>query len=140
EIEICIICDGSPTEMVSFFQSMSEDDPRIRVFSYPKSKRTGEPYRDEVIKQMTGNAVCYCCHDDLWLPNHIETIEETLKEFDFTHTLHAAINTPENIKEPQDLFACIYWIDLKDQKIIEKMQNKENFFGLTYGAHTKESY
>lgn len=140
DIEICIICDGSPTEMVSFFENMAVDDPRIRVFHYPKSPRTGEPYRDEVIKQMTGHIVCYCSHDDLWLPNHIETVEDTLKEYDFTHTLHPVINIPENIEASQNMFAHIYWIDLQDPKTVERIQNKQNFFGLTFGAHTKDSY
>lgn len=140
EIEICVICDGSPAEMVSFFEDMAREDPRIHVFQYPKSPRTGEPYRDEVIKRMKGKIICYCCHDDLWLPNHIETMEETLKKYDFTHTIHAAVNMPENIKEPLDLFLLLYWVDLKDDMTFQNIFNGINSFGLTYGAHTKESY
>ena len=50
DIEICIICDGSPENMVSFFKAMSKEDSRLKVYEYPKSPRTGEPYRDIVIK------------------------------------------------------------------------------------------
>ena len=101
EIEICIICDGSPPEMVSFFEDMAKEDSRICVFAYSKSPRTGEPYRDEVIRKMTGKIVCYCCHDDLWFPDHIETMEKALQKFDFTHTYHAIVNNPKMIKRSQ---------------------------------------
>ncbi|MHB1314842.1 MAG: glycosyltransferase family A protein [Christensenellales bacterium] len=140
DIEICIICDGSPAEMVSFFEELAKDDPRIRVFPYPKSPRTGEPYRDEVIRQTTGEIICYCCHDDLWFPGHIETVEAALKECDFTHTIHAAVNTPEEIKGPRSLFYFVYCIDLHDKKAFRQMINRRNYFGLTYAAHTRESY
>ena len=43
DIEICIICDGSPEEMISFFKGMEKEDPRVQVFVFPKSPRTGEP-------------------------------------------------------------------------------------------------
>ena len=36
DIEICIICDGSPENMVSFFNNMRKEDPRIKVFVFPK--------------------------------------------------------------------------------------------------------
>jgi glycosyltransferase involved in cell wall biosynthesis len=45
-IEICIICDGSPENMVSFFRNIEKEDSRVKVFVFPKSPRTGEPYRD----------------------------------------------------------------------------------------------
>ncbi|MHB8085182.1 MAG: glycosyltransferase family A protein [Dehalococcoidia bacterium] len=138
-IEICIICDGSPEGMVSLFRSMEQDDPRIRVFSFPKSPRTGEPYRDIVIRQTCGRIICYCGHDDLWLPDHIEVVEKTLKKCCFTHTIHAYINVPEAVKDKTSLFGGIYGISLNPE-IIQKMQQGENFFGLTFGSHTRKSY
>ena len=139
DIEICIICDGSPENMVSLFRSMEQEDPRIKVFAYPKSPRTGEPYRDIAIKQTTGQIICYCSHDDLWLPNHIQVMEEALKKCCFTHSLHAFVNLSEAIKDENTLLGGIYWINLNPE-IIERMQSGENFFGLTYGAHTRKSY
>ena len=140
DIEICIICDGSPAHMVTFFEKMADEDPRITVFRYPKSPRTGEPYRDEVIRKTTGSIICYCAHDDLWLPDHIETIERALGKYDFVHTLHAAVNISENIIRPYDIYSVIYLMNIKRRKIRKKMQCKQNFFGLTYGAHTRKAY
>lgn len=140
DIEICIICDGSPESMIDFFEGLAKEDPRITIFNFPKSARTGEPYRDIVIKQMTGEIICYCSHDDLWLPNHIEAMEATLKEYGFAHTIHAAINTSDKIIDKNTLFLAIHWVDLKKPVFLEKFINEQNFFGLTYGAHTKKMY
>jgi len=139
DIEICIICDGSPDNMVSFFRNMEQEDPRIKVFAYPKSPRTGEPYRDIVIKQTTGQIICYCSHDDLWLPNHVQVMEEALRKCCFTHSLHAPVNLPEAIKGGSTLLSGIFRINI-NRKIIKRMQRGDNFFGLTYGAHTRKSY
>ena len=140
DIEICIICDGSPEHMISFFKNMEGEDPRLKVFVFPKSPRAGEPYRDIVIKQTTGRIICYCSHDDLWLPYHIQEIEQSLNICCFTHSLHAFVNSPEYIKNENSLFGSIYWINLENQKIVRKMQSGGNYFGLTFGAHTRESY
>jgi len=139
DIEICIICDGSPENMVSFFKNMGKEDPRIKVFVFPKSPRTGEPYRDIVIRQTTGNIICYCSHDDLWLPDHVQTMEKALKKCHFTHSLHAFVNLPETIKVKNTFLGGIYWINLNPE-IIKKMLEGENFFGLTFGSHTRKSY
>ncbi len=140
DIEICIICDGSPEDMISFFKDVAKEDARLKVFVFPKSPRTGEPYRDIIIKQTTGNIICYCGHDDLWLPYHIQEMEKSLKRCWFTHSFHTFINLPETIKNENDLSAGIHWINLKDREIIKRMHSGENFFGLTFGAHTRKSY
>ena len=85
DIEICIICDGSPEEMVLFFQDLTKEDRRIKVFVHPKSPRTGEPHRDAVIRRTSGKIICYLGHDDLWFPDHIREMEESLGRCQFHH-------------------------------------------------------
>lgn len=143
DIEICIICDGSPEHMVTFFEEIAKEDSRIKVFLFPKSPRTGEPYRDIVIKQTTGKIICYCGHDDLWLPNHIEEMEKSLTKNDFTHSLQAFMKMPKDIKYKNDLFNGISYFNLKKSKDKQRALNwkkGESLFGLTYGAHTRKSY
>jgi glycosyltransferase involved in cell wall biosynthesis len=139
-IEICIICDGSPENMVSFFRNIEKEDSRVKVFVFPKSPRTGEPYRDIIIRQSTGKIICYCSHDDLWLPNHIQEVEKTLRRYKFTHSIHACVDVPQNLDNENNLFKAINWIDLREKKIVKEMFNGQNYFGLTFGAHTRESY
>lgn len=142
DIEICIICDGSPENMVDFFNALAKEDSRIRVFSFPKGPRTGEAHRDVVIRQEThGRIICYCAHDDLWLPDHIEEMEKSLSSCCFAHTIHANINTSERINEGGDLFCNIGYIDLVNSYFVGKMlAGSISCFGLTNGAHTRESY
>jgi len=140
EIEICIICDGSPEPMVSFFKTMAKEDSRVKVYTYPKSPRTGEPYRDIVIKETTGKIICYCGHDDLWLPFHIEAVEKTLRKHPFTHTNHAFVNIPEQIEDDRTLLGGVHWMDIRHPTIIKNMLAGTNYFGLTYGAHRRDSY
>ncbi len=140
DIEICIICDGSPEKMVSFFKGMGKEDSRLKIYEYPKSPRTGEPYRDIVIKETTGKIICYCSHDDLWFPYHIETVEKTLQRCGFTHSIHAYVNVPEKIKDGHILLGNVRWTDLKDPRAIQKMHGGRSYFGLTYGAHRRTIY
>lgn len=139
DIEICIICDGSPESMISFFKNIEKEDPRIEVYVFPKSPGLGEPYRDIVIKQTTGRIICYCGHDDLWLPNHVQVMEEALRKCYFTHSLHAPVNLPEAIKGGSTLLSGIFRIKI-NRKIIKRMQGGKNFFGLAFAAHTRKSY
>lgn len=130
DIEICIVCDGSPTPMVSFFENMGEEDPRIKVCVFPKSPRTGEPYRDIVIGQTTGTIICYCSHDDLWLPYHVQIMEESLKKSCFTHTFHALVTPSTKNEDRTDWLQYVAWINL----------HTEILFGLTFAAHTRDCY
>jgi glycosyltransferase involved in cell wall biosynthesis len=140
DIEIRIICDGSPEHMVSFFKKMEDKDPRIKVFVYPKSPRTGEPYRDIVIKESTGRIIAYCSHDDLWLPFHLAKLEKALKRYGFAHTIHASVNTPEAIRNSGNMFLHNFWVNLWDPAVLEEMLTGMNFFGLTFAAHTRDCY
>jgi glycosyltransferase involved in cell wall biosynthesis len=139
DIEICIICDGSPESMVSFFEHMGKEDPRMKVFVFPKSPRTGEPYRDKVIEQTSGKIICYCSHDDLWLPNHIQVMEKSLRNGCFTHTLHAIVNPSVKNKDKSNWLRDVGWINL-NQEIMRRMQSGENWIGLTFAAHTRDCY
>jgi hypothetical protein len=46
---------------------------------------------------------------------------------------------PEVASINQNLLGDVFWINL-DPGIIKKMQGGKNFFGLTFGAHTRNSY
>jgi len=89
---------------------------------------------------MTGEIVCYCCHDDLWFPGHIEVMEKALRKCDFTHTYHAIVNNPKMIKRPQDVLLGVHFADLSKRKTVNSMLGGTNYFGLTYAAHTRNAY
>ena len=88
DLEICVICDGSPPEMVDQIKEFARGDERVKVFTFAKSPRTGEPHRHAVLGRTSAPVVCYLCHDDLWFPHHVAAIIRSLERFDFVHTLH----------------------------------------------------
>lgn len=151
DLEICIICDGSPPEMVAFFEKIAREDPRIQLFTFPKSPRTGEPYRDIVIKKTTGQNIFYCAHDDLWLHNHIEQLERTLQNNQFTNSFNLYIEAIEKTVDPDRQFTEQL---LNEKELINRIASFDftkkkygpifrwGYFltGLTCGAHSRKAY
>ena len=144
KIEIFIICDGSPPEMIALFNELANEDKRIRVYEFPKSDRTGEIYRDLLIKKVAkGRNIFYCSHDDLWLPDHIKEIEKSLARSNFAHSIHAMVNEFAEEFIEENIFRSLNIIDLSDIKFRNRMLDDtvlENFFGLTFAAHPRKSY
>lgn len=139
ELEICVICDGSPPHMVEMLEAIAAEDPRLQIFKFPKAPRTGEIHRAEVIRQTTGNIICYLSHDDLWFPHHVAVMERVLRKADFAHSLHvcaalgAEFGTVRHVS-PADLVM----MEFRNEMLNTDMRT--NYFGLTYGAHTREAY
>lgn len=143
-IEIFVVCDGSPPQMVSVFNRFAAKDRRIKVFVFEKSQRTGEVYRDQLIRSKAqGGNVFYCSHDDLWLPDHISKLEKVLRKYCFAHSMHAAVNLAESGCSEKNLFHSVIYADLSDRGYRAKMLSEaraENLFGLTFAAHRRNSY
>lgn len=139
DLEIRILCDGSPPEMVAFFEDMAREDARIQVLAFPKSPRTGEPYRHLVLAQTTGRIVCYLSHDDLWLENHVAELEKSLASCPFTHSLQAVVRTPAESGGEATL-KLVNREDLRRRRVERAMLDGNNFFGLSFAAHTREAY
>lgn len=140
DLEICILCDGSPASMVARFQTWAVEDPRIRIFTFPKSPRTGEPYRDEVLGLTRGGIICYCAHDDLWLPHHVEAVLETLRESAFTHTPNQVVTPAPLLRTGDSPIDFVWACDLQDPDCVAGILGGNNRFGLTFGAHRRDSY
>jgi GalNAc5-diNAcBac-PP-undecaprenol beta-1,3-glucosyltransferase len=87
DIEIFIVADGVPEPMRDVVGSVARSDSRIRLFEHPKAPRHGEILRHEAIREASGHAVCYLSDDDLWLPDHVETILSLLETCDFANAL-----------------------------------------------------
>jgi len=139
ELEICVICDGSPPDMVEMIREMAAEDERILVLLFPKAPRTGEIHRAQVIPQTTGRIICYLCHDDLWFPRHVEIMERLLQDYDFGHTLHVYAGLgPELGTVRHALPADIAHARFRDRML--DLQVPQNYFGLSFGAHTREAY
>jgi len=73
-MEILVVGDGAPPYTRDLVRSFANSDSRIRFFEFPKGERRGEAHRAVVLEhQASGQIVCYCADDDLWLPFHLES-------------------------------------------------------------------
>jgi GalNAc5-diNAcBac-PP-undecaprenol beta-1,3-glucosyltransferase len=87
EIEVFVVGDGMSPDTTLAADELERADTRVRVFRFPKGPRHGEIHRHAALAEASGAIVCYLSDDDLWLPNHVEVMEELLRAADFAHTL-----------------------------------------------------
>ncbi len=143
EIEIQVVFDGSPPHMVDMVAAMAEKDPRVAFRVFPKGPRTGEPHRHQVLAETGGEIVCYLSHDDLLLPWHVETMEDALRLHDFAHSLHLDVETGVHGARKEAAVRQVLVADLREpgfrQMMLDPARNR-NYFGLTFGAHTRAAY
>lgn len=139
ELEICVVLDGSPPDMKPLVERLAAQDERIRVFDFLKAPRTGEVHRARVIEQTRGRIICYLSHDDLWFSNHVESLEQSLAEADFVHSMHVSAGLGEAFATILDTLLC----DLSHPEVKRRMLDQDhpkNYFGLSFAAHTREAY
>jgi glycosyltransferase involved in cell wall biosynthesis len=138
-VEVFIIGDGVEGQSRETLQDFAENDQRVRFFDRPKFISRGEPYRHEALQEAKGRIVTYSCDRDLWLPHHLETLDEALKEVDFANTLEFMIKTDGTVMTPRQL-------DLTNPRHRGAMKPRMRNFnpmvapGLSCVGHTLESY
>ncbi len=132
DIEIFVIGDGVPDVTKEIMAKWVAQDQRVRYFDYPKNARHGEIYRHEVITQHAqGNIICYLSDDDLWLPNHLEVMEQLLLSADFGHTLPVLIY-------PEGLY--VLWTDVSSPYYRDYILHVANRVPLSNMGHTRKAY
>ena len=87
DIEVFIIGDGVPDVTREIVAVLIKKDKRVRFFDNPKGPRHGEIYRHQALAEARGQIVCYLSDDDLWLPDHVETMRNLLDEVDYANAL-----------------------------------------------------
>jgi glycosyltransferase involved in cell wall biosynthesis len=87
DIEVFIIGDGVPNTTREIVADLIKKDERVRFFDNPKGPRHGEIYRNQALADARGQIVCYLSDDDLWLPDHIETMRDILDKADYANAL-----------------------------------------------------
>ncbi len=98
DLEIFIIGDGVDDNTRLVIQNLMQNDDRIQFFDHPKSERRGELYRHQALmNEAKGQIVCYLLDRDLMLPNHVETMWQSLKKHNF------CVNTSIFVKEDGEL-------------------------------------
>ncbi|MBW4653572.1 MAG: glycosyltransferase [Kaiparowitsia implicata GSE-PSE-MK54-09C] len=87
DFEVFVLGDGAPARTAEILAEISAADSRIHYLPQAKDKRHGEVYRDRLIRQLTSPYITYLADDDLWLPQHLETLVAALQHAAFVQTL-----------------------------------------------------
>ena len=137
DIEVLIIGDGMTPETREAATQLQRRDERVRVFDHPKGPRHGEVYRHEALTvHARGHIVCYLSDDDLWLPNHVETMEHLLQAADFAHGLSVIVRPEGDIKAGSKIHFDLPGI----RERILTPSPRIGVGGLTCTAHTMDMY
>jgi len=73
--EVLVVGDGVPAETASLLEQLAAGEPRLRFFLFEKGPRHGEIHRHHVLsREASADVVCYLSDDDIWFPDHVETM------------------------------------------------------------------
>jgi glycosyltransferase involved in cell wall biosynthesis len=127
DLEVLIVEDGPTLEVDGAALQLAAADRRIRRFCFEKGERHGEASRHQVLStEARGAAVFYLSDDDLWLPDHVETLLPLLQEGCLAHT------HPTFIRQDGSVETC--------PGSAEAMLKNRNHVPLSAMAHTMEAY
>lgn len=132
DIEVFVVGDGVPPLSRRFIEELIEDDPRIRFFANDKGPRHGEIHRARALEEASGEIVCYLADDDLWFPEHVESMLALLEDADFANSLPLRV-------EPTGALGG-WAIDLGREADRKLLLGGENRVPLSFSGHTLAAY
>ena len=132
DLEVVIIGDGVPESAKAAIEGCLEDS-RVRFLEHPKSASKGEEYRHLALQNARSKIVCYLSDDDLWLPNHLETMLGLLTKADFAVSRSIACypGGPNECK--------IWWSDVEGEAG-KRLLSENTGPPLSTGGHTLSAY
>jgi hypothetical protein len=90
DIEVFITCSGATRAVLDVAQEFARRDNRVQVLDLPPSPFGTAMARAEAVKQARSDRLCILQDDDIWFPNHIETMGALLDHSDFATTVSMA--------------------------------------------------
>jgi glycosyltransferase involved in cell wall biosynthesis len=90
-IEIIVVGDGATDEVVAAAEAFAEADKRVRFLRFDKGENDGGINRDRGVLAARSERIFYCDDDDVWLPQHVETLGPHLDGYDIVDTLAVSV-------------------------------------------------
>lgn len=133
DFDVVVIGDGAPPATQEIVAGFSQQDARFRYIHKPKSPRTGEPYRNELIRSIYSDIIAYMGDDDICFPWHLENLVQALETADFAYSPHILVNLSGQLSG--FLFSA-------ESPVLREAMRKIRIqsFGPTYVAHKRDSY
>ncbi len=133
DFELFVVGDGVTDATRAVMTELAAADPRIRFFDFPKGPRKGEVHRHTALAEAAGRFVAYLGDDDVWMDNHLATLDALLEDADFGHTLHVGVGEHGGIS--------VLAADLENPRFRMRMLTELfNRFDFTFAGHTLAAY
>lgn len=133
ELELFVVCDGTPPATVECANAFAARDPRVRVFAFEKGERNGEAHRHTALAEARAPFVAQIGDDDLWFPDYLATLGPLLDRVDFGNLLQPDLSADGTIN--------LHSGDLADPAIRHKMLHEPfNFFGPSAAGYRLSAY
>ena len=133
DLTVVIIGDGVGDDTREVANELCRTDDRVSFLDRTKTLSRNEAARHEVVSASTAPVITYLGDDDLFLPDHVETMQSLLVEHDFAHPYPVFIErTRGMVVVPTDLSQpdCVQW----------HLVDGCNAIALTGATHTRELY
>ncbi len=136
-LELLVVCDGSPPAAHAIVAEFAVIDDRVRPFHFPKGPRNGEAHRHRLLlDEARGEWVFYLGDDDLWLPDHVERLLAWL----LAEGANFGCCQPCWIMPGADVAAHRWVVDLAHPWYREELLAGRNRVPLNCGAHSMALY
>lgn len=133
DLQVVIVGDGMPPAAAAVAREVAASDPRVSLRELEKGERHGEGHRHLVLGESEARHVFYLADDDLWFPEHVETLGALLDAgADFVAGRQAAL-----LRDGRWTLAAV---DLRLEAHRELMRGDFNRVGLSDVAHSLEAY
>jgi glycosyltransferase involved in cell wall biosynthesis len=134
EIEIIISGDGATADVTNAAHALAAQDSRVRFLEFEKAPGSGGENRDRAIREFArAERIFYTDDDDLWLPQHIETIGLQLDHFDVVDTLPVSATACGRLA-----LTCVNSASQTTRSLL--MQDKLQSMYDTHLAHRRSTY
>lgn len=133
DLELFIVGDGAPDETRRIVEDLRRQDERVRFFDNPKGPRHGEIHRHAALKHAQGRYVMYLSDDDLWLPDHVETMLGVLERADFATAAGFVGRMHDRVSRPK-------FRNFGSPTMREALLAGRTGFGISWVAHTMSAY
>lgn len=131
-----VIGDGATDKTKRLVKAFCRKDPRVKYYDFPKSLRTGEPYRNEILSKISSKYICYISDDDLWFPDHLHQMNKLLSKADFAYTFPLLIRPNGQIDTWYGDFHRPFYLKL----LLDSANKKYSFTPLSCVGHTLKAY
>jgi hypothetical protein len=131
DVEIHIVGDGVPAAARPVIDELVATHG-VHFHDHPKSPRTGEPYRHELLRTISAPYVAYLSDDDLWLPDHLATVLPLLERNDLVAAVSAWVQADGQVKPMLHDLGRPFWREL--------IVRGDNHLPLSTAAHRLDAY